>query len=325
LASAFGTLIQPGGPEILGVHPKELSTKNQKVNRDTSSPFGNFYKMAAMVSSILGTVINSTARQLFVGPPEGTDWDLNQHLSTTVIASVMKKGQSHALKKEKKLKQKGILNPEYTAYIQAIHAARTSMDGLAVKKPSAQHTLSTMEVIRDNSVYDSLITHAETLFPSKTTRTNGEKVVVPVEVVTWSDTPHPPDSDFVILYLHGGAYTLGSPLSHRWASLRLAKRLPGTKIYVPHYSLAPEHKYPAGLADCISVYIHLSSTYKNIIVAGDSAGGGMTVALTSYLRDEKKTLPKSLCLLSPWVDMTFSDPSMQLHVRKKGRFFTNAI
>jgi len=225
----------------------------------------------------------------------------------------MRKGQANATKYEAKLRQQGIANPEYTAYIKGIHKARESMDGFAIRNPTAQHKITEMEIVRDNAIYDQLWDHAESTVPSNTpvVRPTG-KTVVPVEVVEYAS---PTQQDFAFLYLHGGAYTLGSPKSHRWATLGLAKRLPGVKVYAPHYALAPENRYPAGLADCISVYMELLSTHKNIVVGGDSAGGGMAVALASWLRDNGKTMPKALCLLSPWVDMTFSDPSMQLHVR----------
>jgi monoterpene epsilon-lactone hydrolase len=115
----------------------------------------------------------------------------------------------------------------------------------------------------------------------------------------------------VLLYLHGGGWILGSPNSHRLLTVALGQ---ATKMHVlsVDYRLAPEHPYPAPLEDCTAVYNGLLSTGiepENIIVAGDSAGGSLTLTTLIKLRDEGIPLPAGAVGLSPSTDITFSDVS----------------
>lgn len=113
----------------------------------------------------------------------------------------------------------------------------------------------------------------------------------------------------VILYLHGGGYSVGSALSH-WglmASLAIATE---TKVLGVDYRLAPEHPCPAAIDDALSAYRWLldqGEPAEEIVVAGDSAGGGLTVATMVAARDAGLPLPAGAVLLSPLVDMTFSE------------------
>jgi cation diffusion facilitator CzcD-associated flavoprotein CzcO/acetyl esterase/lipase len=108
-----------------------------------------------------------------------------------------------------------------------------------------------------------------------------------------------------ILYLHGGAFCLGSPFTHRTLTSRLALES-GMDIWVPNYRLAPEHPYPAALEDALTTYnIMLQRGYRgeDIVIAGDSAGGALALALALRLRDEGlSTMPAALMLLSPVTD-----------------------
>jgi acetyl esterase/lipase len=108
----------------------------------------------------------------------------------------------------------------------------------------------------------------------------------------------------VILYLHGGAYCIGSPATHRrlTASLALATGLP---IFVADYRLAPEHPFPAAVEDAVSAYRSLSAMGP-VIIAGDSAGGGLSLATALALRQRQISLPVALLLFSPWIDLTLS-------------------
>src|SRR5207248_9273439 len=84
-----------------------------------------------------------------------------------------------------------------------------------------------------------------------------------------------------VLYLHGGGYAVGSPATHRSLAAHLASAL-GAPVYVPDYRLAPEHPYPAALDDAEAAYLDLLSTGlapERLAVAGDSAGGGLSLAL----------------------------------------------
>ena len=115
----------------------------------------------------------------------------------------------------------------------------------------------------------------------------------------------------VILYLHGGAYFMGSPASYRNRAMRLSYRCQA-EVFVPDYRLAPEHKYPAALDDALAAWKYLKSVRKDarIFVAGDSAGGGLSLALMVRLRDLGLPLPDGAFLLSPWTDLTTSGASV---------------
>lgn len=108
----------------------------------------------------------------------------------------------------------------------------------------------------------------------------------------------------VLLYLHGGAYCLGSPAAYRHLTTRLARDL-GVVTWAIDYRLAPEHPFPAGLDDALAAYRALvESGTPRILVAGDSAGGGLTMALALAARDEGLPAPAAIGLISPWLDLT---------------------
>lgn len=109
----------------------------------------------------------------------------------------------------------------------------------------------------------------------------------------------------VVLYLHGGAYISGSIETHRSLVGRIA-RASKTKCLSVDYRLAPEHPYPAGLNDAMNVYQWLLKQgvdHKKIVIAGDSAGGGLALAATIKLKDENKPIPAATVCLSPWLDL----------------------
>ena len=131
---------------------------------------------------------------------------------------------------------------------------------------------------------------------------------VPVE---WLRSPHS-DSDAVLLYLNGGGYLFGSPRSHRALAAALVQAT-GMPALLPSYRLAPEHPYPAALTDVWAVYWWLLDqgiAPGRIVLAGESAGGGLTIALLLALRDAGMPLPACAVCISPWVDMTLSSRSL---------------
>lgn len=120
------------------------------------------------------------------------------------------------------------------------------------------------------------------------------------------------DREGVLFYLHGGAYLVGSPESHA-RMVSFIARTAGMRAVLPDYSLAPENPFPAGLHDCIAAYRGLLASGiagKDIIIGGDSAGGGMSVATLLSLRDAGEELPRAALLLSPWLDLTASGESI---------------
>ncbi len=115
-----------------------------------------------------------------------------------------------------------------------------------------------------------------------------------------------------VLYLHGGGYEIGSPSSHRGIAAHLSKSA-GAPVFVPAYRLAPEHPYPAGLDDALTAFRALRTAghqAQHIAVAGDSAGGGLAMALLLRLREAGEDLPGSVGLISPWLDLTCSAPAV---------------
>lgn len=115
----------------------------------------------------------------------------------------------------------------------------------------------------------------------------------------------------IMLYIHGGAYFFGSVDTHRYMLQRHARKLKG-RVFAPDYRLAPQFPFPCGLQDCMAAYLWLLKSYdpKEILLAGDSAGGGMTLSLLVMMRDQGIPLPAGAILISPWVDLTHSFPSI---------------
>jgi acetyl esterase/lipase len=115
----------------------------------------------------------------------------------------------------------------------------------------------------------------------------------------------------IVLYLHGGGYCTGSLGTHRHLAGRIALASGSTAVTVD-YRLAPEHPFPAAITDASAAYEELRAlghSPEAIAVAGDSAGGGLTVATLLTLRDLAVPLPAAAACLSPWVDLTLSAPS----------------
>lgn len=120
------------------------------------------------------------------------------------------------------------------------------------------------------------------------------------------------DSDgAVIVLVHGGGFSSGSPRTHRRHAAQLAQAT-GARVLVPAYGLAPEEPFPAGLDDIVAVYAALAEQgafHGDIVLLGDSAGGGLALAAALKLRDLGAPMPRALVLQSPWVDLTLSGAS----------------
>lgn len=123
--------------------------------------------------------------------------------------------------------------------------------------------------------------------------------------------PKAAPEDKVLLYLHGGAYLIGSCRTHRQLVSHIA-RAGGINALVPDYRLAPEHRFPAAIEDAVRVYRWLlSEGFKpgDIFIAGDSAGGGLAIATLLSLRHAGVPLPAAAVLLSPFLDVSASGES----------------
>jgi epsilon-lactone hydrolase len=131
---------------------------------------------------------------------------------------------------------------------------------------------------------------------------------VPAE---WISAPNA-SADRAVLYLHGGGYVIGSINTHRDLMARIS-RASGFRVLGIDYRLAPEHPFPAAVEDAVAAYRWLLAQGlqpSRIAVAGDSAGGGLTVATLVAIRDAKLAVPGAGVCLSPWVDLEGIGESM---------------
>jgi acetyl esterase/lipase len=127
----------------------------------------------------------------------------------------------------------------------------------------------------------------------------------------WSLAPGS-DASRILLFFHGGGYCSGSILSHR-RLVTEAGRAAGVRTLAVAYRLAPEHPFPAAVDDAVTAWHFLRRqgiVAKHIAVGGDSAGGGLTLALTEQLQRAGEELPACLWLLSPWTDLTMSGSTL---------------
>lgn len=125
-----------------------------------------------------------------------------------------------------------------------------------------------------------------------------------------------PKMNFVILQLHGGGYVAKIKNSYYTMATYYCDAGKGIPVLTPDYRVAPEDPYPAALEDAVASYEWLLAhgwKGEQIIVVGDSAGGGLAMALTMYLRDHDMPLPRGIVAMSPWTDVTASGESYTLN------------
>jgi acetyl esterase/lipase len=130
-----------------------------------------------------------------------------------------------------------------------------------------------------------------------------------------------------LLYLHGGAWCLHLPRIYaRFASI--LSELTGMRVLLPEYRLAPEHPFPAGVDDCLAVYRWmLDQGYRQrpFALAGDSAGGSLSLVTMMRARDAALPMPDCAVLLSPSTDLTLSGPSLRYNADADAMFSTAAL
>jgi monoterpene epsilon-lactone hydrolase len=154
-----------------------------------------------------------------------------------------------------------------------------------------------------------------------------EVQVVPIDAGSVpSEWLIPPDApqDRALMYIHGGAWIMGSTKTHRGFVSKLAYAS-GIRALSINYRLAPENPFPAGLNDCITAYewlLHNGISANKIVVAGDSAGGNLTLALLIALRDTGKALPAGAIAISPATDFAASGESYKTRIHLDP-FFSN--
>ncbi|MGW6173710.1 alpha/beta hydrolase [Arthrobacter sp. NPDC055138] len=127
----------------------------------------------------------------------------------------------------------------------------------------------------------------------------------------WLTSDENPDR--VLLYLHGGAYVVGTAFGYRSLACNIA-RAAGVSLFAPEYRLAPEHRYPAAIDDALAAYRGLLEegfAPGEIVLAGDSAGGGLTAALLVAIKGAGLQQPAGAWLLSPWADLALTGESVK--------------
>lgn len=143
-----------------------------------------------------------------------------------------------------------------------------------------------------------------------------ETVVAEWEFGEWVRTPSSA-ADRVVLYLHGGAYRMGSPATHRTLMAHVATAARAAVAFAD-YPLAPEDPFPAAVDFARDAYVSLLDRFPpdRIAVAGESAGGGLAVALLLCLKDEGLPLPAAVAVNSPWVDLDCGGDSLALRASR---------
>jgi acetyl esterase/lipase len=131
----------------------------------------------------------------------------------------------------------------------------------------------------------------------------------------------PKVGNLVLLYLHGGGYFGCSAETHRPVTVWCA--LQGFHVYAPDYRLAPENRFPAAVEDAVAVYralLDAGHEPQNVVVSGESAGGGLTLSLMLALRDAGIPLPACAAVFSPWTDLAATGDSVRTNANRCAMF-----
>jgi cyclohexanone monooxygenase len=136
--------------------------------------------------------------------------------------------------------------------------------------------------------------------------------------------PHATDGP-LLLYVHGGGFIGGSPVTHRPVTAAFARR--GLRVFVPEYRLAPEHPFPAALDDVLAAWRGFAAAHpgRRLVVAGDSAGGNLALAMMLALRDAGDRLPDAAALFSPSTDLNGDSESLLANTGRDPMFHGPAL
>jgi acetyl esterase/lipase len=196
--------------------------------------------------------------------------------------------------------------PEPSAEIKAVIASFAAIGEALRGAPRSRHT-AVLRNYMDNAFADRRLDASFT--PVDCAGVPGEWVLAPGV-----------DPARRMLYIHGGAFIMGSPRSHRTLTSRFSE-LTGGAVLAIDYRLMPEHPRMAGIEDCRTAYRWLLENGPNgrepagaVFVAGDSAGGNLTLSLIAWVRDQGLRAPHAAVALSPLTDSTFASPSMKANL-----------
>lgn len=185
--------------------------------------------------------------------------------------------------------------------------------------PSLQHNLIRLSAVNFNRALNKEIEHVQNLrrlinVSSSSLAMPGGVAVKSIDIYgmkTERLSPRNSDGERIMLFVHGGGYAVGSLSSHRGLAGRIAKACRATALLID-YRLAPEFPFPAALEDTTKAYKWLlAEGYKGeqIIMVGDSAGGGLILSTLMTLRQLNLPKPTAAILMSPWADLTFNSES----------------
>jgi epsilon-lactone hydrolase len=147
------------------------------------------------------------------------------------------------------------------------------------------------------------------------------------EWVSMRDQAASASSPGVILYFHGGGFVMGSPQTHRVVTWRLA-RATGRRVLAVAYRKAPDHVFPAWVDDGVAAFqwlVDRGYAAKDILLAGDSAGGNLALAVAHRLRREARPLPGGMILFSPWADLACEARSYRRNRRSDAMFHAKSV
>ena len=264
--------------------------------------------------------------------PTSTKWDLRTELTIQIVRSFMGSSKPTPISKQQRLfKDPGIkgaiwiskvtLPPPQDALLDLL---TTAID--ASKTGPAQYDIPSLAPVEAEWTGYRAKAHSGQPRPDLSEAQHYAKLMSEVT------------SDVIMLYFHGGAYYLGDPSSHRATTSKLA-RLTGGRCFSVRYRLAPQHAFPAALLDALTAYLsllypppdslHAPVPASKIVFAGDSAGGGLCLALLQLLLQINRTsstsqplrfhntditlplpIPAGVAVVSPWIDLTRSLPSI---------------
>jgi epsilon-lactone hydrolase len=157
--------------------------------------------------------------------------------------------------------------------------------------------------------------------PASVRITNARVNGIPGE---WVESPN--STQRVLLFLHGGGYFACSAETHRPITASFAMH--GFRVFAPNYRLAPENPFPAAVDDVVAVYRGLLAdgySPQRLVVAGDSAGGGLALSLMLVLRAAGTPLPAAAALFSPWTDLAATGESVRTNARRCAMFHGPAV
>ncbi|CAM0141051.1 unnamed protein product [Umbelopsis sp. WA50703] len=232
--------------------------------------------------------------------PKKPSWDISTTLLSSLLQALVSHGQLGELDIVRFFTSIPTIPPPFMSKIREIKFRVGPNDLPGMLRPLDQAETGEREILAE-WVMDRSLAPMEQMLPSKS-----PSCVVKVEENT---------SPRVILYAHGGAMVLMSSKTHRLLTWCISKST-GLPIFSINYRLAPEHPFPAGLHDVVLSFLHLIDKEEgygydpaNVMVMGDSAGGGLMLSMMLYLRDHGLPLPGAATLLSPWVDLSMSHDS----------------